>query len=97
MTIAVHQPSNSLIITAPDSLFAEAEKLAKEIDSRGQQYVEVISPPNGAVFEAVLQEVLLGETAASRSQPTRSGSAGGNVPSRISRPETPKPNFRPER
>lgn len=98
MTIAVHEPSNSLIITAPDPLFAEAEKLAKEIDSRGQQYVEVIAPPNGAVFEAVLQEVLLGETPSPRATPQRSGPGEGSQlsPSRISRPEA-KPEYRGER
>ncbi len=84
MTVAVHEPSNSLIITAPASLYIEAEKLAKELDSRGQQTVEVISPPNGAVFEAVLQQVLLGETG-SRSSST---SGKSNSPSRISRPSS---------
>lgn len=84
MTVAVHEPSNSLIITAPDSLYVEAEKLAKELDSRGQQTVEVIAPPNGAVFEAVLQQVLLGE--AGNQSSSFSGKA--NLPSRIARPDS---------
>ena len=84
MTVAVHEPSNSLIITAPDSLYVEAEKLAKELDSRGQQTVEVIAPPNGAVFEAVLQQVLLGEAGNQSS----SSSGKANLPSRIARPDS---------
>ncbi len=58
MTIAVHEPSNSLIITAPQPLFEEAEKLALSIDSRAEQMVEVLTPVNGEVFETVLQQFL---------------------------------------
>ena len=79
-------------MTAPDALFAEAEKLAKHIDARSEQYVEVVTPTSGAVFEAVLQEVLLGESSGSRSSSDRN-TGSPNVPSRISRPE-PKPPVR---
>ena len=61
MTVAVHEPSNSLIVTAPDSLFLEVEKLAKEIDARAAQTLEIVTPVNGAVFETLLQQVLLGQ------------------------------------
>jgi hypothetical protein len=61
MTIAVHEPSNSLIVTAPEQLFLEVERLAKVIDSRGEQTVQVITPINAAVFDAVLQQLLLGK------------------------------------
>ncbi|NNE00839.1 MAG: general secretion pathway protein [Pirellulaceae bacterium] len=72
MTIAVHEPSNSLIVTAPEQLFLEVEKLARLVDARGEQAIEVITPLNGEVFEAVLQQVLLGQEP-SRS-PSRSAS-----------------------
>ncbi|WP_145420658.1 secretin N-terminal domain-containing protein [Planctomycetes bacterium K23_9] len=61
MTLAVHDPSNSLIVTAPDALYAQVEKLARAIDERGEQAIEVITPVNGEVFESVLQQLLLGE------------------------------------
>ena len=72
MTIAVHEPSNSLIVTAPEQLFAEVEKLARSIDSRGEQTVEVIAPINGELIELVLQQVLLGESPAPRRSPLSS-------------------------
>jgi type II secretory pathway component GspD/PulD (secretin) len=67
MTIAVHEPSNSLIVTAPEQLFQEVEQLAKEIDSRGEQTVEVVVPVNGAAMESMLRQVFLGEAPSSRS------------------------------
>jgi type II secretory pathway component GspD/PulD (secretin) len=70
MTIAVHEASNSLIVTAPEQLFQEVEKLATELDSRGAQTIEVIAPINGVLLESVLQEVLLGEA------PTSSAGSG---------------------
>ena len=48
MTIAVHQPSNSLIVTAPDQLFAEVQSLVEVIDARSAQTVEFVSPGNSA-------------------------------------------------
>jgi type II secretory pathway component GspD/PulD (secretin) len=66
MTIAVHEPSNSLIVTAPQQLFEAAEKLAKELDSRAEQTVQVITPVNAMVFESVLQE-FLGQSTTTRS------------------------------
>ena len=80
MTIAVHEPSNSLIVTAPEQLFQEVEKLAKSIDSRGEQTVEVITPVNGAVFESVLQQLLLGEEAAPRASKPQSPSPSSYSP-----------------
>ena len=58
MTIAVHEPSNSLIITAPDQLFERVQELVKTIDERGKQNVEVITPLNGEIYEAVLQQMM---------------------------------------
>ena len=65
MTIAVHEPSNSLVVTAPEPMFREVEKLARSIDERGEQMVKVVSPMNGLLYESMLQQVLLGESSRS--------------------------------
>ncbi|MDV6032715.1 MAG: hypothetical protein F9B45_22035 [Phycisphaera sp. RhM] len=62
MTLAVHEPSNSLIVTAPDPLFKEVEALVKTIDVRGEQMIQVITPSNSEVLETVLQEIFLGQS-----------------------------------
>ena len=77
MTIAVHEPSNSLIVTAPESLLVEVEKLAMSIDARGRQTIEVVAPLNGDLIESVLQEVLLGAPGG----PPRGRSFSGGGPS----------------
>lgn len=85
MTIAVHEPSNSLIVTAPEQLFVEVEKLARSIDSRGEQAIEVIAPINGELIELVLQQVLLGESPTARRSPLSSSAASRPNPSTSSR------------
>ena len=79
MTLAVHESSNALIVTAPDPLFQEVEKLAKTIDERAKQSIEVVTPLNGEVFEAVLQQMMLGQESTNRSssssRSTRSASS----------------------
>ena len=76
MTIAVHEASNSLIVTAPKQLFLEVEKLALSIDARNEQTVQVIAPINGLYIESVLQQVMLGESATgTQSRPSSSGSS----------------------
>ena len=72
MTIAVHESSNSLIITAPQSLFQEVERLVGVIDSMAEQTVEVIAPSNGAVFESVLMRYL-GQQGTSTRRPSSYG------------------------
>ncbi|QDV47006.1 Bacterial type II/III secretion system short domain protein [Stieleria neptunia] len=62
MTLAVHEPSNSLIVTAPDPLFKDVEALVKTIDVRGEQMIQVITPSNSEVLETVLQEIFLGQS-----------------------------------
>lgn len=59
MTIAVHEPSNSLIVTAPDQLFREVEQLAKVIDSRSQKAVRLVKVPETVAIES-LQEIFSG-------------------------------------
>lgn len=82
MTLAVHQPSNSLIVTAPEQLFKEVEALARTIDERNEQIIQVITPTNSRILETVLQEMLLGQSSR-RSSPTssRSSSRSSSRPS----------------
>ena len=79
MTLAVHEPSNSLIITAPDQLFQEVEALVQTIDRRGEQTIQVITPQNSEVLETVLQEVFLGQ-ASGRSRSTSRTSPSTRLP-----------------
>ncbi|MCP4787338.1 MAG: hypothetical protein GY878_27730, partial [Fuerstiella sp.] len=53
MTIAVHEPSNSLIVTAPEQLFEDVKQLAMQIDLRSKQSVRVITVPDGMEFESL--------------------------------------------
>jgi type II secretory pathway component GspD/PulD (secretin) len=77
MTIAVHEPSNSLIVTAPDQLFKEVEQLVKLIDSRNEQAVEVIKLKEAPV-EMLLRQLLSGESGANngRTRPSTTRSPG---------------------
>jgi hypothetical protein len=70
LTIAVHEPSNSLIVTAPEQLFKEIEALAKMIDSRNEQAVDVLQLSNPSQVE-FLQQFLSGRN--------RSGSGGRGI------------------
>ena len=65
MTVAVHEPSNSLIVTAPDSLLQQVDSLIQKIDSRGEQSIEVIVPTNVLAVEAALEGLMI-ETSSSR-------------------------------
>lgn len=62
MTIAVHEPSNSLIVTAPDHLFREVEQLAMTIDTRSQKAVRLVKIPESVAIES-LQEIFSGGVA----------------------------------
>jgi type II secretory pathway component GspD/PulD (secretin) len=84
MTIAVHEPSNSLVVTAPEQLFQEVERLVKVIDFRGEQTIEVVAPSNGLIFETLLQQVMLGEEGSSSRRPS-SSSSSRTTPSSSSR------------
>ncbi|PQO41877.1 secretin N-terminal domain-containing protein [Blastopirellula marina] len=55
MAVAVHESSNSLVITAPDSLFAEVEKLVETVDRRSERSVRVISATSGINKETITQ------------------------------------------
>ena len=72
MTIAVHERSNSLIVTAPDHLFREVEQLAKVIDQRSQKSVRIVKVPETVAIES-LQEIFSGgvRTGSGIKQPTQ--------------------------
>ncbi|MEM8734397.1 MAG: secretin N-terminal domain-containing protein, partial [Planctomycetota bacterium] len=56
MTVAVHERSNSIIITDPDQLFAEVDALVTSLDTQSQETVEVINPGNSALLQAMFGE-----------------------------------------
>lgn len=76
MTIAVHEPSNSLIVTAPEALFEEVEELAKLIDERSKQTVNVIRIPGSVPFDS-LQKVLSGSSDSKGRRKSSPEPAGG--------------------
>ncbi|WP_236620916.1 secretin N-terminal domain-containing protein [Rhodopirellula sallentina] len=73
MTVAVHEASNSLVVTAPDSLLKEVEQLIELIDTRGEQAIEVVVPSNVLVVEEALEGMMI-ETSRGRSSSDRSRS-----------------------
>ncbi|MDA7492808.1 general secretion pathway protein [bacterium] len=81
MTIAVHEPSNSLVVTAPERLYQEVERLVKVIDVRGEQTIEVVAPANGLIYEALIQQVMLGEEGSSSRRPSSSSSSSSRTTS----------------
>jgi hypothetical protein len=90
MTVAVHEPSNSLIITAPDALFAEVENLVKMVDTRSEQDVQVIPVMVGVDPELMLKTlgVDIGTSTSNRpaSSSNSSSSNSSSSNSRSSRP-----------
>lgn len=77
ITVAVHEASNSLIITAPDALFEEVEQLANKIDERNEIVVEVFSTKLPGVA-AALEEVL-GDAETARQRAASSSASRGNT------------------
>lgn len=73
LAVAVHEASNSLIVTAPPALFSEVQSLVKSIDQRGEQAISVVAPSSSAAFGAVLEQ-LAGESATSGRSRARSSS-----------------------
>lgn len=71
MTVAVHEASNSLVVTAPESLLTEVQSLVSLIDSRGERTIEVLTPTNVLAVEAALEGMMI-ETSRSSSPPSRS-------------------------
>lgn len=67
MTVAVHEASNSLIVTAPEQLFREVEQLARLIDARSQKSVRIVKVPGSVAIES-LRQILSGENSRSKSK-----------------------------
>jgi type II secretory pathway component GspD/PulD (secretin) len=51
MSIAVHEVSNSLIVTAPETLYQEIKQLIDRLDQQSEQAVEVIYYPSAEGIE----------------------------------------------
>ncbi|MEO2021575.1 MAG: secretin N-terminal domain-containing protein, partial [Pirellulaceae bacterium] len=85
LTVAVHEASNSLIVTAPEQLFKQVEALVKLIDSRNEQTIRIISHSQAGRVNSVLQQVIAGQpnisSSGSSTTPSRTGSSS---PSRSS-------------
>lgn len=77
MTVAAHAPSNSIVITAPDSLFAEVQALVRSVDTMSEQVVEVLPTSGGIDIESVLQTLNIdsGSSSNRRSSSGRSRSS----------------------
>ncbi|PHR89228.1 MAG: general secretion pathway protein [Blastopirellula sp.] len=78
MTIAVHEPSNSLIVTAPEQLFKEIEQLVKLVDTRSEQTTHVISSSNASIIQPQLQQILYG-TGTSSARPSSKPSSSSST------------------
>ena len=92
MTIAIHEPSNSLIVTAPEQLFQEVSQLVKLIDARSVQSVEIISSSKAAAIQAKLQQLFSGGRGTSGGRP---GVSVRTAPSPSRARSFPQPAGRP--
>ncbi|HBE70652.1 MAG TPA: general secretion pathway protein [Planctomycetaceae bacterium] len=73
MTIAVHEASNSIIVTAPDPLFQEVRDLVDTLDQRSEQAMEVVAGGTAALG-AVLGQSSSGNNSRSSRSSSRSSS-----------------------
>ncbi|PQO25802.1 general secretion pathway protein [Blastopirellula marina] len=81
MAVAVHEASNSLVITAPDALFSEVEQLVASVDQRSERAVRVITATNGInleMIEQVLAEQAGNSPRSSSSSRTRSSASSSS-------------------
>ncbi len=85
LAVAVHPQSNSLVVTAPEPLLAEVEQLARSIDDRSEQDVQVIAPGNPEAVRTVLEGILSGHS---------NGSNGNTESRRSSRDQQGRSNRR---
>lgn len=61
MNLAVHEPSNAIIVTAPTALFEDVEKLVRKLDAQGAsgaEAVEVLWYPGATTRLESLREML---------------------------------------
>ena len=96
LTVAVHEPSNSLIVTAPDQLFKQVEELVALIDSRNEQTIRIISHSQAGRVNSVLQQVIAGQpnisSSGSSTTPSRTGSSSPSRSSSGSRTGSSSPS-----
>jgi hypothetical protein len=96
LTVAVHEPSNSLIVTAPDQLFKQVEELVALIDSRNEQTIRIISHSQAGRVNSVLQQVIAGQpnisSSGSTTTPSRTGSSSPSRSSSGSRTGSSSPS-----
>ncbi len=78
MSLAVHEPSNSLIVVAPEQLFREVESLVKLMDTRSAQTMRIISAKNSAGVDQMLQ-LMFPQGEISTSGGGFGGSFGGTI------------------
>lgn len=88
MTISVHEPTNSLVVVAPDPLFRKVEMLVETLDQAGtelNQTIDVvnISKANPELVSNALSSLLGGETSSAGDSARSSGgststSSGGD-------------------
>lgn len=83
MAVAVHEASNSLVITAPDALFSEVEQLVASVDQRSERAVRVITATNGINLEMI--EQVLAEQAGNSPRSSSSSRTRSSTSSRSSR------------
>lgn len=89
MTIAVHESSNSLIVTAPEQMFLEVEKLVNLIDVRSKQTLTVIPTSNAGLLEMLLQDALNGTDSTGTGNSPKPSSSSPPTPSRGTPTRTP--------
>ena len=67
MAVTVHEPSNSVVVTAPQSLYEKVKQLVERIDAESEQVVEVITPAEGVEMESVFRMLSGGGVSQNRS------------------------------
>lgn len=82
LAVAVHPQSNSVVVTAPEPLLREVERLVESIDARSEQDFGVIAPENPEAVRAVIEGLLSNRPANSNS---RSGGSSGSRDGRSGR------------
>lgn len=84
MTVAVHVASNSLIITAPQTLFEQVERLVKKIEANNEEVIDVVIPIGPNNLNLLLQTL-------AQELPAR---AGVRKPPPATNIRPPQPNLR---
>lgn len=79
MAVAVHEGSNSVVITAPDALFAEVQELVESVDQRSERAVRVITAGTGVNLE-MIQQILAEQSSGSSSRSSSTSSRTRTTP-----------------